>query len=169
MSSSKRAARTLGVVLIAGATLGLAGCSGFTPLYGGAGPNSLANVSVIYGKPVSRTDQVIYNDLKLRIPEAHGGAAPILTINSTSWSTALTTQSVTEASTPQQITVSAEIKLVDANGKILFAATRAETADYNTGAQVLANNQAASDAIKRAADLLADTIRLSVLGALKPA
>ena len=83
--------------------------------------------------------------------------------------TSLVSQLVSAAQTPQQMTVSAEIKLVDVDGKTLFSATRAETADYNTGAQVLANNQASADAIKRAADLLADTIRLSVLGALKPA
>ncbi|HWV02009.1 MAG TPA: LPS assembly lipoprotein LptE [Devosia sp.] len=167
MSSSERAARTVGFVVVAAAALSLAGCSGFTPVYGG-GPDSLANVALVYGKPNSRIDQVIYNDLKLRIPEAHG-PAPTLTINSHSWSTALTSQTVTTAQTPQQMTVSAEIKLVDVDGKTLFSATRAETADYNTGAQVLANNQASADAIKRAADLLADTIRLSVLGALKPA
>ena len=102
MSSSERVARSAGLIVPATAALSLAGCSGFTPVYGG-GPNSLANVAIAYGKPNSRVDQVIYNDLKLRIPEAHG-PAPILTINSHSWSTALTSQTVTTAQTPQQMT-----------------------------------------------------------------
>ena len=67
---------------------------------------------------------------------------------------------------PDEMVVTAAITLVGADGKVLFSGSRSQSADYTTGPQVIANNQAATDAQARAAHLLADTIRLSVLGAL---
>jgi len=73
---------------------------------------------------------------------------------------------VATAQRPDQMTVTASITLVDQKGEVLFSGSRSQSADYNSGSQVLANNQATVDAQTRAAHLLADTIRLSVLGAL---
>jgi hypothetical protein len=65
------------------------------------------------------------------------------------------------------VTVTAHIVLLDQNGATLFAGDRSETADYNGGPQVTSGNQAGRNAEERAAHLLADTIRLTVLGALR--
>ena len=81
-------------------------------------------------------------------------------------STALTSQVVVTAQTPYQVTVTAAVKLTDAGGKPLYSGSLSQTADYNAGPQVLANNAALDDATKRGAHLLADSIRLTVLGVL---
>lgn len=73
---------------------------------------------------------------------------------------------VTTAQVPYQVTVTAAVKLTDAEGKPLYSGSLAQSADYNAGPQVLANNAALDDATKRAGHLLADSIRLTVLGVL---
>ena len=49
---------------------------------------------------------------------------------------------------------------------MLFSGSRSATADYTTDSQILSNRAAADDAVERAAHLLAESIRLTVLGAL---
>src|SRR5207249_3240719 len=94
------------------------------------------------------------------------GPAPKLAVSAVVTSSALTSLVTTTAQTPYQATVTAAVKLTDADGKVLYSGNLAQTADYNTGPQVLANNAAVDDASKRAAHLLADSIRLTVLGIL---
>ena len=65
-----------------------------------------------------------------------------------------------------EMEVTADIKLTDVNGKVIFSGMRSATADYTTNTQGLANDAASADAIKRAALSLSDTIRLTLLGAL---
>ena len=146
------------------APLSLAGCSGFTPVYG---TNSLTTqqIEIAYAPPANRAEQVIYEDLRLRLGKA-SGPAPTLSVVATVSGGAVTSQVVTTAQTPQIVKVTAAITLTDVDGKVLFSGTRSQTADYSTGPQIVANNQAGIDAVNRAAHLLADTIRLTVLGAL---
>ena len=142
----------------------LGGCSGLTPVYG---TNSVSTdkIEIAFAAPSNRLEQVIYQDLRLRMANATG-PAPHLSISVTQTSNVPTNQIVTTAQTPVLVRVSAAITLTDEDGKVLFSGTRTQTADYNSGPQVVANTQAADDAGKRAAHLLADTIRLTVLGAL---
>jgi hypothetical protein len=49
---------------------------------------------------------------------------------------------------------------------VLFSGSRSQTADLTHSAQSLANRQATESAERQAALLLADTLRLEVLGAL---
>jgi hypothetical protein len=147
------------------APLGLAGCTGFAPVYDTHGGITDQKIELAIAPPGNRSEQIIYQDLRLRFANP-AGPAPKLDISTVVTTSALTSQVVTTAQIPYQVTVDAAIRLTDADGKVLFSGNRVETADYNTGPQVLANNAAVDDATKRAAHLLADTIRLTVLGAL---
>lgn len=165
MSSFSRALRTVGTATVLVGSLALVGCTGFTPVYDTHGGITDQKLELAIAPPGNRTEQIIYQDLRLRFTNA-AGPAPRLAISTVTTSTALTSQVVTTAQTPYQLTVAAAVKLTDADGKPLYSGSLTQTADYNTGPQVLANNAAVDDATKRAAHLLADSIRLTVLGVL---
>jgi hypothetical protein len=159
--------RTLGLCAALLAAPLLVACSGFTPLYGTTGFTS-DKVALAYAEPGNRAEQIIYQDLRLRLGRARGPAPRLSVVATVSGSQLTDTGNVVSTmQRPQQVTVTAAITLVDENGDTLFSGTRSETADYNSGPQVTANNQASRDAIERASHLLADTIRLTVLGALR--
>ena len=164
MWSFRHVMRTAALGVAMAAPLALAACTGFSPVYNSQSFTD-QKIALAFAPPGNRTEQIIYQDLRLRFAKADG-PAPTLAVSATSYSTALTSAAVSTAQTPQHVTVTAGLKLTDADGRILYSGTLAQSADYNTGPQVLANNAAADDATKRAAHLLADTIRLTVLGAL---
>jgi hypothetical protein len=155
-------ARTAGFVVGFAALAALSACTGFTPLYGSGGPAPALN----FPEPGNRAEQLIYQDLALRF-SAGTTNAPTLDVSAKLSSGDLTSDSIKHAFSQKQATVTAKYQLTSASGDVLLSGQRSASADYETGAQVLANQQALDDAAERAAHLLADTIRLSVLGALK--
>ena len=161
MWSSRRTA--LG--LLAGAlALALAACSGLSPVYQQPRLAS-GDLRLAYGVPDNRIERLIYQDLALRLPRG-GAGDPKLTIDTGSSGSSLTNDLVTSAQSQKRMTVSAAITLTDADGNVLFSGSRSATADYTTDSQILSNRAAADDAVERAAHLLAESIRLTVLGAL---
>jgi hypothetical protein len=166
MWSSSRTVRVAGLLLALAMLPVLGACSSFSPVYG-TGQFTTDRVALGMSPPTNRTEQLIYQDLALRFDRARG-AAPKLTVATTVTNVQVTSDQnvVNTPRRPFQVTVSAAIMLTDADGKILFQGTRAQSADYDAGPQILSNNQATNDAAGRAAHLLADTIRLTVLGAL---
>ena len=62
--------------------------------------------------------------------------------------------------------VNALIELIDADGKVAFTATRSASAIFTADSQALAEAEAERDARERAARELAETVRLTLLGAL---
>lgn len=169
MWSSSRTVRAAGVAIALAVLPALGACSSFTPVYG-TNQFTTGRIELAMSPPNNRVEQIIYQDLALhftRVTEADA-KVPKLTVSAGGGGAQLTdTQNVVNtAQRPDVMTVTASITLVDAKGKVLFSGSRSESADYNSGPQVLANNQAANDAQMRAAHLVADSIRLSVLGAL---
>src|SRR5262249_46303521 len=139
-----------GLVVLAFATAaGLGACSGLHPVYGPGGVTQ-QQVALIYAAPTNRTDQIIYEDLALKLGKATGNA-PTLTITTTSFARDLTVESSAQAATmpalQKEMEVSADIKLTDVDGKVIFSGMRSATADYTINSQGLANDAAASDAI----------------------
>lgn len=155
--------RAVLIAALAGA-LTLAGCTGFAPVYDASGPGTSA-VALRYASPGNRLEQIIYEDLALRFAPP-SGKAPLVSVRTRARNSNLTSDLVSTAQDPHRVTLSAQVRVTSASGKVLFSGTRVATADYNTDAQVLANGQAANDAAERAAHLLADTIRLTILGVL---
>ena len=150
--------------VVLAAPMALAGCTGLTPVYG---PSGLGNerVEIRYAAPANRTEQIIYQDLALRLGKADG-EVPLVKISASQSAAGLTNDTITKPTSQLQMIVTANITVTAADGRSLFSGTRSATADYTTDAQSLANQQAADDAAARAAHLLADTIRLEILAAL---
>ena len=167
MWSSNRMVRAAGIVVALALLPALGACSGLTPVYG-TNQFTTGRIALAMAPPTNRVEQIIYQDLALHFTRAKGPNLPKLSVTAGAGGAQLTdTQNVVNtAQRPDVMTLTASITLVDADGKVLFSGSRSQSADYNSGPQVLANNQAAVDAQTRAAHLLADTIRLSVLGAL---
>jgi hypothetical protein len=159
--------RAAGIAVALALLPALGACSGLTPVYG-TNQFTTGRIELAMSPPNNRVEQIIYQDLALHFTRKGGPGVPKLTVSAGAGAAQLTdTQNVVNtAQRPDVMTVTASITLVDADGKVLFSGSRSQSADYNSGPQVLANNQAANDAQTRAAHLLADTIRLSVLGAL---
>ena len=164
MWSSSRMIRS-GVVAAALVLLPiLSACSGFTPVYG---TPSLSGdgVAISYAPPGNRLEQLIYEDLSLRLGHA-AGTGPNLKVSTSQRTTSLTSDTVTSAVSQKQAIVTASVTLTGSDGVVLFSGQRIATADYTEGPQILSNKQAQQDAFERAAHQLADTVRLTVLGAL---
>jgi hypothetical protein len=155
-------AALLGLALL----LPLAGCTGLTPVYGERGPGT-ERLALRYGEPANRLEQLIYQDLALRLGRADaGGTAPKVTLAVSSGGRALSNDIVSAPNRPHQVTVRAFVVVMGADGTRLYSGTLSQSADYTTDAQALANAQAADAAAAQAAHLLADTIRLQLIAVL---
>lgn len=162
MSSSSR---TLRAMLVAFAlTAPLAACTGLTPVYGERGFGA-ERIAVTYAEPNNRLEQIIYQDLALRLGKGGDDAATVRVSTSQS-SQDLTNNTVTAPNVQKQMTVTASITVSDASGEVVFSGTRSQTADYTVDAQALSNQQAEASAARQAALLLSDTIRLEIIAAL---
>ena len=153
-------AALLAVVLV----VPLAACTGLRPVYSDAGLGA-QRIDVAYAAPGNRLEQIIYQDLALRLGKAEG-QVPLVRISASQRSTSLTEGTVKSATTQRQITVTAKLTVTSADGRVLFSGARSQTADYTTDAQSLANQQAAESAARQAATLLAETLRLQIIAAL---
>src|SRR5690606_25949659 len=143
--------RALATALLVSAPLLLAGCSGLRPVYGVDGTE---RISVRYAEPTNRLDRIIYQDLALRLGRSTGDA-PVVRIVTSQSSRSLTGDTVVAAVREQQMIVTAQISVSAPDGTVVFTGARSATADYTTGAQGLANQQAADTAADRAARQLA--------------
>lgn len=152
--------------LLVAATVALSACSGLTPVYGPDAASS-AHTALIYARPNGRLEQVVYEDLALKLGKATSNA-PTLSVSVTALSRDLTSTDLHPnlPATQEEEEVTAAIKLTDVNGKIIFSGMRSATADYTANSQGLATDRAQIDAAIRAAHALADTIRLTLLGVL---
>jgi hypothetical protein len=163
MSSFSRAVRISLVALAL--TLPLAACTGIRPIYGDAGLGA-QRVNVVYAAPNNRLEQIIYNDLALRLGNSGGPGAPTVAVTASSSTADLNTTSVSTPVNAKQVTVRATMTVTGPDGRVLFSGQRSQTADITASAQALANRQAVDSAQRQAALLLADTLRLQVLAAL---
>ena len=165
MSSPSPALRSALVALALLGGTALAGCSGLQPVYGEQGIG-MERDAFRYAAPNGRLDQIIYQELALRLGRSTSPAAPTVRITATSAARDLTRTSVSRPSEPLEMTVSALVEIIAADGSVAWSATRSASALYTTDSQALAATEAAREASERAARALADTIRLSLIGAL---
>jgi len=153
------------VALALAAPLALAGCSSFRPVYGEAGVVQ-QKLAFNYSKPNSRLEQIIIQDLALKLGKATDDPdAPELRVSAAAGARGLTRTAVTKPATQYEMSVSASYSVVS-GGKVLLQGTRRAAASYSTVGQALADEAAAKDAQERAAHEVAETIRLSILAQL---
>lgn len=162
MSSLNRA---LGAGLLAVAlVVPLAACTGLRPVYSDGGIGT-ARAEVAYAAPSNRLEQIIYQDLALRLGKS-AGDVPLVRVRASSSSVALTSNIVSSPLDQRQVTVTATVTVTAPEGTVMLTATRSQTADITHGGQVLANQQATDTGARQAALLLADTLRLEIIAAL---
>ena len=145
--------------------LGLSACAGLTPVYGERGL-AAERVAFQYADPQTRLEQVIYQDLVLRLGRSVDPASPLVRITTRTGDRKLTRSDVRRPSDARQATVTATIEVVSADGRQLLRTTRSAAAPYMTNSQALAASEAEIAAYEQAARALAETIRLTLLGTL---
>jgi hypothetical protein len=148
------------------APLALASCTSFRPVYGENGAIG-RRLEVSYNKPATRLDQIIIQDLALRLGNSQRDEdVPKVSINAYAGSRALTRTAVSKPATQYEVAVTANYSVTDAEGEVLVSGSRRAVASYTTVGQVLADEEAYKDAVERAGHEVAETIRLSILGQL---
>ena len=164
MSLSSRVARIGGIVAVLALLPALSACTAFTPIYGENGLGA-QRVQVKYGSPSNRLEQVIYQDLALKLGKASGDVPTVLvTATATVPTTDTSTAPLTVAA--GQTTVTAIVSVIGADGQAIFQGSRSVTEEFVNGGQAFANQEAVKEAGERGAKALAETIRLQVLSAL---
>lgn len=147
-------------------TTALTACSGFTPVYGDHGIGTERH-AFRYDKPATRLDQIIYQELVLKLGRTTDSSAPLVRVTTTNYVRELTKTKVTNPAVQKEAVVTAKIELVDADGTVAFTATRSTAASFTADRiQALAETEAEKEAKERAARELAETVRLTLLGAL---
>src|SRR5690606_4443147 len=144
------------------AALALGGCT-LTPVYGerGIGAERLA---VSYGAPATRLDQVVIQELALRLGKGGGPGAPRVEVSTSVANRAVTHSNTARPTKANEVTVSVAYT-VTAGGTLVAVGNRAASAAWTTRGQVLADEEARRDAEERAARAAAETVRLAILGA----
>ena len=147
-------------------TTALTACSGFTPVYGNNGIG-VEQHAFRYDKPASRLDQIIYQELVLKLGRTTDPSVPLVRVTTTSSVRGLTKTNVSNPAEQKEAAVFATIEIVDADGNIAFTANRSAAALFTSDRyQALAETEAEKEAKERAARELAETVRLTLLGAL---
>jgi LPS-assembly lipoprotein len=144
----------------------LAGCSGIRPLYGTDAVQP-GHYAFHYAEPVSRLDQVVYRELRLRLgPDSDTPDALKVTVATTAGGQALTHTGTAKPATTSQMTVTASVSVIGPEGDVVFSGTRSAAATYTSVGQVLSDTEGFNEAAERGARSVAETIRLAILGAL---
>ena len=165
MWSSKPLLRIAFVALTLLGATALAGCTGLTPVYSERGIGAERH-ALNYSKPNSRHEQIIYQELKLRLGGTAQASDPTVRISTSAINRDLTESTIRRPSEPEEAVVTAKVEVVNADGKIIYTATRSANAAYMIDNQALSQAEAERDAEERAAKALAETIRLTLIGAL---
>lgn len=167
--AAPRAPRALRAALLATAlatATTLAACSGLTPVYGERGIG-VEKHAFRYDKPATRLDQIIYQELVLKLGRSSDPSVPLVRVTTTSAIRGLTRTNVANPAAHKEAVVTAVIELLDADGTVAFTATRSAAASFTADRfQALAETEAEKEAKERAVRELAETVRLTLLGAL---
>jgi hypothetical protein len=164
-ASTHAVLRTLALALALATTTALTACSSFTPVYGDHG-TSIERTAFRYDKPATRLDQLIYQELALKLGRSTDPSLPLVRVTTSTSSRKLTRSDVTRPSEQREAVVTAKVELVGPGGQVATTFTRSASALYTTDSQALAATEAQRDAEERAARELAETVRLSLIGAL---
>lgn len=161
--------RLLGFAALVASGTVLGACS-FQPVYSGT-TASQPMLNLAYAKPASRLEQIVYQELSLRLGSSDAPTAPLAQVAISTGSGGIAAMTETVSGVEQaRIEVTATLTLTrrdGSNAQPLVIARRA-TAQYTTNDQVFANNTAATEAQERAAKAAAESLRLALLAALSP-
>lgn len=167
MSWSRRARHTVVAAILLASGAVLSACT-FSPVYSGA-LASQPMLNLAYGKANSRLEQIVYQELSLRLGSSTSETAPLAKVSVTSSVAGLGFLTATaNPSKPYRVTVTATLTISRRDGSDVepISFTRRATAEYTANSQILADTTAATEATERAARAAAESLRLAVLAAL---
>jgi hypothetical protein len=160
------AARRLAFATALFATAGsLAACSSFRPVYGGA-LAAQSSLALRYEEPNSRLEQIIYQDLRLRLGSSDAPTAASARVSIVRIAGSPAMSATANPSKPLDVTITATLTVTPADGGAPVIIVRMATAAYTRSGQVLADRAAATEAEERAARAVAESLRLAVLADL---
>ena len=163
-SSPMRRIAFAGLLLAAGTALGA--CS-FSPVHSGT-LASQPMLNLAYAKPVTRLEQIIYQELALRFGSSDAETAPLASVTATSSAVGIGLSQTANPNKLNRVTVTATLTVSRRDGTAAepVSFTRQASADYTTSSQVLADTSAANEAAERAAKAAAESLRLALLASL---
>lgn len=166
MSLSKRLQRLGFIVMTLAGALALAGCT-LTPVYSGRLAES-PELNLAYAKPNTRLEQIIYQDLALRLGASDSPDAPLVTVSTSVGTSGTALSRTVNPNKPAQAVVNATLTIArrDGSAEPPLRITRFASAGYTTTGQVLADREARIEAEERAATAVAESLRLAVLASL---
>lgn len=159
-SGRRKALKTIGALTL----VSILGACSFSPLYG---DNSAVGTSLDlkYADPNSRVEQVIYQDLKLRLGREKTADAALVAISASNSSRRVGRTSSGSPATTYEATTTASVTVTKTDpatgeAKTVYSISRSASATYTTNGQRLADQQALEEANERSALAVAKTIRL---------
>jgi hypothetical protein len=168
MSLSKSLTRAAFMAVALASVAATAGCTSFRPVYGSGTLAAQPMLDLAYAKPNSRLEQVIYEELSLRLGESSDATAPLASVRVTQSVANSTISRTQNLRKPVEVTVTATLTITQRDGSSaeIKTYTRRATANYTRSSQVIADNVAATEAAERAAKAAAESLRLAVLADL---
>jgi hypothetical protein len=159
--------RIVRLALVAVALVALTACSGLRPVYSDAGLGA-GEIKVRYAAPANRLEQIIYQELALKVGKGRdeNESIPTVTVAASASYPSITNGSVSSPNSSKQAVVNAQLTVTAPDGTVLFSGQRSQTADFQASGQALANRQAEDSAARQAAVLLSDTLKLQIMAAL---
>ena len=163
MSWSKRLLRSgfLGIVLVAGGAL--SACT-MAPVY--SNPEALQQkLAFTYAEPNSRYEQIVYQELRLRLGESQAPDARQLRVALSFAGAVQGLSDTTNPNTPLRMTATAQLTVTPPPGSTEppTVITRTATAEYTTNSQAFSASAAGTEALERASRAVAESLRLALL------
>lgn len=148
------------VLLLAGAA-SLSACT-FSPVHS-TRALAPAEIRLAYAEPTTRLEQIVYQELRLRVGESRAPDARLASVSLTTSNVARTMSASANPNAPRALSVTARLTVAAPDGGPSTVITRTATADYTTNPQALASQEARIDAEERAARAVAESLRLALL------
>ncbi len=166
MLSSKPALRFTLFAALAVFTTTLGACT-LTPVYSGRMAEH-PSLDLAFAKPTSRIEQIINQDLALRLGVSELETAPLAKVTASAAVTGMALTQTANPNKPNEVTVTATLTITqrDASSTPAVTLTRIATANFTTSGQISADQAAQTEATERAAHAVAESLRLAVLAAL---
>lgn len=158
--------RALLSALLTGATaLVLAGCSGFTPVYGER--SALATARFNFAPPTNRVEQIILNRLAIAFPNSGSAGDPVLKVSASSTSLGSNLSNAVSVGALSATRVEASVTITQGE-TTLFSATRFTDTSYQGGKLTPTDIASGTGAEETAAQSTAESLRAAILAGYRP-
>jgi hypothetical protein len=145
--------------------VGLAGCTGLTPVYGTNGAAQALKLG--FDQPTNPLEQIVYQDLERHFGTTDDPNAPQVSVRVFAATRDLAQSTTADPAATELATATGNLKIKH-NGQLLANVSRQGTATFTQDSQGIADYTAANAAEEQAAHALADTLELTIMSTLLP-